>query len=155
MDLILFYWEFYKSQNFREYRRFNAQFFCLFNQPPLHFVSQMSPICVRSYFCFTRTYVYFHITENCVNNTVAASFHSSQNFNFPFSFPLENKYFAWPQSKNSKWGLVKGKASLGVLRYKTSDIQHSYKYRLTCRLILRARFKVNIFEYASLSLFHL
>ena len=115
-DFILFYWEFYKSQNLREYRRFNVHFFCLFNQPPLHFVSHTSPICVTRYFCFTRMFVVFRITENCVNNTVAASFHSSQNFNFPFNFQLDNKYYAWRQYKNSKRGLLKGKASLGVLR---------------------------------------
>ena len=112
-DLILFYLEFYKSQNFRGYRRFNAHFFCLFNQLPLHFVSRTSPVCVRRYFCFTRTYVSFHTNENCVNNTATDFFHSSQNFNFTFIFPLDIKYLAWRQKKNSKWVLARGMPALG------------------------------------------
>jgi len=55
--------------------------------------------------------------------------------------------------KNAKWGLMKGKARLGVLRENTNGVNPSYKYRLTGRLRLRAGFKVNILQFALLVTF--
>ena len=68
-------------------------FVCLISRLHILFC-MLSPVCVRRYFCFTRTYVSFHTNENCVNNTATDFFHSSQNFNFTFIFPLDIKYLA-------------------------------------------------------------
>jgi len=106
----------------------------------------MSKICVRRHIFFTRRIFPFTLTENCVSKRVAASFIMRRISAFLSTFPLQEKYFTWPQNKNTNWGQVKGKTSLGVLRQKTDDIKHSYKYRLTCRLRWRAGLKVNILE---------
>jgi len=84
-----------------------------------------SPICARRYFCLQEQILSFALAENCVNTRVGASFHSSQNFNIPLYVPLKEKYFTCQQNKNTKWGLVKRKASLCVLWEKTNDIKRS------------------------------
>jgi len=61
-DLILFYWEYYESQNYREYRQLNATLIFVHLISRLHILFCMtSPICVRRYYYFTKVWVAFQM----------------------------------------------------------------------------------------------